>query len=578
MNQFSPSNTESLSPLYGESHDDKDVTDFIPKHRVTNFNGRTCIRAHLHFDETSKQELFDFLNRETGWKELEIADNIEVARIFEFKNSDYNRTRTEWSLGLRGKKPSGKKIRTIFSTGKDRETWLKAVEFIREGLLPPVLFFPNFAVDFPDRIYLSDSGSAIDTFYQRIIQDVLDSLDEGLDVQTHIVERLSSDELDENKRSNAKAVVRKMAKKISSEIIRGWNDILDSSSMDDKEISVEVDVEFPHEPSDSSVYLSFYVNQGEQTYKISERSLGFRWFFCFILFTRFRGERKHSSKALLLFDEPASNLHSTAQAQLKQSLQKILSTGCSIIYSTHSQFMINPQWLENTFVIANTSLDYEAAVGSDLSLSPVNVTVSRYREFANRHPTKTSYFQPLLDVLEVRPADIDLVSEGLLVEGKSDFYIYRYFSDVVLKQSLGFDIIPCFSATSFDAIIGLFLGWRKPFVVLLDDDVEGRKSRDKYVKSFGVSHEIVVTLKALNEAFSKFEVEDLINSDDKRMIVGRGNPGSVKLVKKKSLSRAAQELLALNQEVVISNETKERFKAVFESVKERLERQSPTEG
>ena len=50
---------------------------------------------------------------------------------------------------------------------------------------------------------------------------------------------------------------------------------------------------------------------------------------------------------LFLFDEPASNLHPTAQAALLASLEK-LSENAVVIYTTHSHHLINPLWLETT--------------------------------------------------------------------------------------------------------------------------------------------------------------------------------------------------------------------------------------
>jgi len=57
---------------------------------------------------------------------------------------------------------------------------------------------------------------------------------------------------------------------------------------------------------------------------------------------------------LFLLDEPASNLHSTAQAQLLKSFEKLPS----LIYTTHSHHMINPKWLEGTYVVKNEGLNY----------------------------------------------------------------------------------------------------------------------------------------------------------------------------------------------------------------------------
>ena len=39
---------------------------------------------------------------------------------------------------------------------KDDEEWKKIIAFIRDDLLPTILYFPNFLFDFPEKIYLED--------------------------------------------------------------------------------------------------------------------------------------------------------------------------------------------------------------------------------------------------------------------------------------------------------------------------------------------------------------------------------------------------------------------------------------
>jgi predicted ATP-dependent endonuclease of OLD family len=80
----------------------------------------------------------------------------------------------------------------------------------------------------------------------------------------------------------------------------------------------------------------------------------------FLLFTQFRRGRKSNEATIFLFDEPAANQHSRAQARLLKSFSKIVNNKTYIIYSTHSHYMINLLWLEKSYIVSNSALDYDS--------------------------------------------------------------------------------------------------------------------------------------------------------------------------------------------------------------------------
>ncbi|WP_415411006.1 hypothetical protein, partial [Staphylococcus agnetis] len=73
------------------------------------------------------------------------------------------------------------------------------------------------------------------------------------------------------------------------------------------------------------IFVKFQIRDGTRRFNVNDRSLGFRWFFSFMLFTQFRVARTApaSSPLLFLFDEPASNLHAAAQQKLIESFPEI---------------------------------------------------------------------------------------------------------------------------------------------------------------------------------------------------------------------------------------------------------------
>ena len=75
----------------------------------------------------------------------------------------------------------------------------------------------------------------------------------------------------------------------------------------------------------------------------------------FLLMTSFHKPSNDNQRPLSLLDEPASNLHSSAQAELLKSFEKLLDK-CTLIYTTHSHHMINVRWLDSAFVVKNAAL------------------------------------------------------------------------------------------------------------------------------------------------------------------------------------------------------------------------------
>ena len=68
--------------------------------------------------------------------------------------------------------------------------------------------------------------------------------------------------------------------------------------------------------------------------------------------TEFRSKRMRLDfgKPVFLIDEPASNLHSNAQQNMVADFVS-LAKNTSIIYTTHSQYLISLYNIKNTYII-----------------------------------------------------------------------------------------------------------------------------------------------------------------------------------------------------------------------------------
>lgn len=479
-----------------------------------------------------------------------------------FINSSYDpeKSHNTWDIQLFGKTPDQNRAGNI---KLEPPYWPSLTQTIIP-YIPSILFFPNFLFEFPERIYLNpDLNDEVSNFYRVLLQDLLDSLENGTNVEAHILERAKSGSA--NDKRNLDGLLLEMSREVSSAIFSAWDKMF-HQKMTRKRVVISC-----QQDESKGFFINFQLEDNDGFYEIRERSLGFRWFFVFLLLTHYRASRKHGpSEVLFLFDEPASNLHQTAQQQLLRSFEA-LSQGCHIIYTTHSHHMINPCWLESTFVVKNEGLDY-GKDAMEYSAKKTNISVTKYRQFVTKHPDQTNYFKPILDVLEYRPSSLENVPNVVMTEGKTDYYLLSLLAKSIGEES-GIYFLPGGGAGSLDCPIQLYLAWVRTFVVLLDADGEGEKQRSRYIDKFGVilTDRVFLLSEVLND--SSIRVGESLLTAGERLSIQQQAYSAEPKYKKVIFHRAVQEILMAGATVTLSESSTERVRKLIEAFREQLSKQ-----
>jgi predicted ATPase len=524
------------SSLVGTIQKQQSPEEFVPKWKRGIFSGRIEIEAVVRLEDSDRRALSDAISGEHGL----VIDfegcpiKLEIERRLTFKDGDLAEDRTYWS-GVRfwARKLKGTKRRLVTSD-TDRQTWLSAVRFLKD-LVPRITYFPTFLFTFPDRIYLrtpddwaEDSEQAIiNRYYNRVLQDVADSIrdpddpEQRISIQSQVVDRLEGVKepsgnifafwsyfTAQKEYDKVRSVLHLIAQQMGQAVFPAWNKIFDKPTSGKR-----VEITFGVDPEKNNIpWVQIGIFDGISTYSLSERSLGFRWFFSFLLFTQFRKNRQ--IRSIFLFDEPAANLHSLAQTRLMEGFQSIVEDGSYIIYSTHSHYLVNPLWLEKAYIIKNAAVEYD---DEDLDLSSASekrtdISATRYRSFVNANPSRVSYFQPALDALRFHFGPMVPRSNSLIVEGKFDYHPLEYF-----KRRFGskadFDIFPANGASEGGLLISLFRGWGLPFRILLDDDKGGKESLKRYQADFAVPRNHIIMLGDLGKDYSGKPFEALYDPE-----------------------------------------------------------------
>lgn len=560
--------TTILEAINFHQQESVDINSLVPKSKKDNFNGSISVTASVKLDEDDEQKVKQFALE----KNFEISKklgkfDIEKKRTFVDSKYDESLDKNLWTIRIEGKRqvitPVGSeppKLETVV-LGADDSEWQAIIKFIKNELLPKIVYYPNFLFNFPKSIYLEKTPNEGDEqeFYRDVLQDVLDSLDNDLDLDTHLLSRAKSNtDVD---RENIEAVLNRMSAKITTSVFSKWGSI-SGAPVGNKEVTLGNSIK---RDANGHYYIDIKIKEGSHSYYVSERSLGFRWFFAFLLATQFRKYRRDEVRnTLFLLDEPASNLHQTGQQELLSSLE-LLTDGSVAMYSTHSHHLINPKWLSGTFIVMNKGINLqEKSLSDTFEETKTDIIAERYHRYVANNPKEETYFQPILDTLHHRPGLLEEVPSIIVLEGKFDFYSFKYFQDIIFKKpKFALHLYPGAGASKHEDIIALYLAWGRKFVVLLDDDAAGKRAKNDYITNFGKAVEnCVFTLADVSAHFAGFSTEDLFTQSEREGLTKDVFPAQATYEKGK-FNTALQEKYVNNTEYEFADQTKDNFKAVL---------------
>lgn len=581
ISHFVSEDTE-LSSMFTGIHAKADSSALIPLHKRGNFTDRISIEANFAWEEADINDAFQIF-ADNGW-DLSI-DNLKsefnVERRYTFRDSELKELMNYWILNLHAR-PSVKgrqkpKPFTPYIRPKEAENdlWLKVVNKLSYRV-PKVVYFPTFLVDMPARIYLVSHGdeSAVNKYYRTVIQEILTSIDADLSIDTHIVKRIlefkSEQELPQwwsfflgsSKKRNVDSVIQRLSAAITNKVIGSWSAVFQRPS-GAKRVDIELNIDAQ---KGDAPYISFNVTDGDAVYLVSERSLGFRWFFSFLLFTAFKEGQQRQT--IFLFDEPAANLHAKAQAELLKNFGRIATAGNKVIYSTHSHHMIDLRWLSSAYIIENSSIDYDGDDSFELNSKPTNISSVQYRKFISEYPSRTSYFQPVIEKLEYVTPQLIGAPPFILFEGISDFYA---FSIIVKKHSRRYrsiSLIPGSGAGSSAPLLSYLIGRGEQFVVVLDDDAAGRRAKTLYTETFFLRENAVATLGDLDPTYVGKRLESLISKETAENI--KISISSSSQLSKKEIGAFLAEKFSSEDYSCYSKETEDSMMKVLDEAIKRL--------
>lgn len=399
----------------------------------------------------------------------------------------------------------------------NEELSIRANERIKKFLasnLPFILYFDDFSdrvpdfIDFPlDYIRKGKLTRNKNREWQEIIEEIFKRADtDGIDDNETPLQSFMSI-ADEDTKGD---VLSDIQDELNREIIKEWKRIKKSGKAfaDDSEklelVIVNDDFKFRFKVRDKSN------NDKTRTFNISQRSKGFQWFFNYMIKLKFNPNYKTKlENSIFLLDEPGSYLHSAAQIELLNELKRVSSKN-TIVYCTHSQYLLNPK------VIKLGSVKIAEKAKSKIFLED-------YGSYKGKKDK--SALSPIYQALQLNFAH-DFIGKIVITEGITDYYLFKIIQSNTDWISEDVNFIPSSGASQSSTLISLAIPFTDDFVVFLDNDKAGKDAVKKYKLEFGE----LIGAKLFNYKSSKaeFKLEDYLSDKDQSRLMELTNSEDIK--------------------------------------------------
>ena len=547
-------------------YDESNAHRLIPKHLKANFTGDVSVAAIVEVDNEDNN-LIEKKFKELGYINYQPIKDFTIQATCNFESSKPKDCISYWDFGPTLQ--NAETGQTITLSEEDKE-WHIVVKYIKEYLMPRIVYYENLLFDFPERIYLTGKNSNNNKHkpYRDIIEDILQEIIPNGTIQTTLADNFQAK--DSGARDIFDAIQSKLESKIGDEVFSSWGQLFGSTTQK-ASIALRFGVEQEKGDETPEFYVEIKLKENTDLYYVSERSVGFRWFFSFLFFILFRKNRKTDlGETLFLLDEPASNLHPAAQKKLLDTFNKFVNDSerpLKLLYTTHSHYMINPQWLEGAYIVKNEAIIYNSPI--DSLPKTTDIKAIPYKCFVAQYPHQQDYYKPILDTLDYQPGLIEKVHNIIVTEGKNDYYTLTYVNNIILGGKYKkINLMPGAGCTKNSTIIQLYIAWGRKFLILLDGDKAGMKSKNEYVKLFG--EPIQNNIKLYNNIVPEIgdvTMEDIFTEDEKLIITQRFIPLAV-TYNKSAFNTAIQEALINKEKIELSKETITKFDLLLKGLNE----------
>ena len=309
------------------------------------------------------------------------------------------------------------------------------------------------------------------------------------------------------------------------------------------------------EPDGENLRFGIRESGSPLLFKPEHRSKGFQWFLSFYL----RLVAEQGGTKVILIDEPGSYLHAKAQIDILKVFESISTEESQIIISTHSPYLIDPNRLDRVRLVLK----------EDEKGTWVENKIHRGTDTETLTPIVTAIGLDLSNEFSIAG------KKNVLLEGISDYYFLQAFRKFVKTEEVSF--IPCVGAGKIPQLVSLLIGWGLDYLVVLDNDPEGKKIAKELSERLLVGDNQMIPISDQ----TGFAIEDLFTHDDfNKFVLQKTKNNDKKVSNSKFLKNERLDKVLLAKtffETVqgaipadLSEETLDNFKKVCQQIDEQF--------
>ena len=522
-----PIDPNSLKPFFTSIRNKQDLECSTP----------SVITADVEFSAPLKASFFRKAIRDGKFDQSATAEAAAVIEQINLEGEARVSRVVPFSNGNPGK--SFYKFEGLNAISDQRLEAVLAQEVVRR--CPFIIYFEDFQDSIPPRIYTSKKSNAFNSVWYEILDGLFYNTDKKYSISSFLKYYAASN----RREDDARTVLKKVNKKLKQAFTEKWQNLSGVREIEETELIFQ----------EKGRFFEIKITEKDgTTYSVHERSKGAVWYLAFLMKTEFRRKklREGSGKPVYLIDEPASNLHSTAQQKMVEDFTQLVED-TTLIYTTHSRYLVSPSNVRNTFVVQRSSGQVEC---------------TKWGDFIQGKEAETTYYQPLYDCLDIVPTNFDMPwQKAVVTEGPSDALVLRLMH-AVLELPIEYAIYPGTSASNLSTLISLNMGWNADFRVLLDSDPEGLKQKTYYMDKLELDESKFVMLPSNHS-----KIENMFSASDRSKMLAIATSDAPKDTPTKKEFLTSVRVLTASVEFYkgelresLEKETLERFKILLLSL------------
>jgi hypothetical protein len=173
----------------------------------------------------------------------------------------------------------------------------------------------------------------------------------------------------------------------------------------------------------------------------------------------------------------------------------------TIIYCTHSQFLLNPAIIK---------------LGSIKIVEKEKASINLQEYGSYKGNKDKGALSPVYQALNLNFSN-DFIGKIAITEGITDFYFFELLKKYTSQVNKDLKIIPGSGAGNSSTLLSLAISFADNFVMFFDSDEAGHKEYKKYIKEFG--EELKGRFYFYHDDKPKFLLEDHLSDTDKSKLL-----------------------------------------------------------